>query len=260
MEVSSFELVYKPQAPVPGVDTVLQGYFLNITNLEAVELTFRVDFVTSPINDANRTLFDNAVGFIDTPNLNNVQVGLIGVSDSPSFRLDQDITIPAKGTAKVALLPSDPFPPSLVPPNMADFETRGYVTLRLPGEPFPFGFQLDHPARVLLTPQNRATYFDSAGAINAQTQSGLPTRSGAAIDEVEPEFFPFDFPPFLATASTAAQRKQGKKGKAAVGLSISDDDLAMIVASAASTGIDMKKINKKLKKSGVGMAIERRKS
>ena len=45
MNVSHFELIFKPQSPVPPADTVLQGYFLSISNLEDVELSFRLDFV-----------------------------------------------------------------------------------------------------------------------------------------------------------------------------------------------------------------------
>lgn len=48
MDVSHFELVYKPQSPAApdgtaAVDSLIQGYFLEITNLESVEYLYRVE-------------------------------------------------------------------------------------------------------------------------------------------------------------------------------------------------------------------------
>ena len=53
MDVSHFELVWKPQSPaaptgVSGVDKVFQGYFLEITNLEPVAYSYAVEFVAAP--------------------------------------------------------------------------------------------------------------------------------------------------------------------------------------------------------------------
>ena len=255
MEVSSFELIYKPQSPVGAADRVLQGYFLNITNLEATQLIFRVDFVTSSVSDPDRSLFDNTVAFIDTPVQNNIPASLVGGPASASFRLSPFVTVPPNATAKVAVLPSDPFPVATVPAN---FEARGHVTLRLPplilfdGSSFQIVPQINGAARVLLTPQNRATYLDSTGTINDQTQSSLPTASGAARDEVEAETgFSFVFSG-VSQQMSALDREPMPE--------FSATDVAMMLASLQASGADIKTLNAELKKAGIGMAVETRKS
>lgn len=65
MDVSNFELIFEPQPPVPPADTVLQGYFLGITNLEEVDLTFQLEGVTSPANAPTRTLANNTLAIVD---------------------------------------------------------------------------------------------------------------------------------------------------------------------------------------------------
>lgn len=255
MEVSSFELIYKPQSPVGAADTVLQGYFLNITNLEDVPLRFTLNFVTSSVSDPDRSLFNNTAAFIDTANSNNTPASLLGGLTSSTFTLSPSIVIEPNETAKVAVLPSDPFPTPVTPAN---FEARGYVRLRLPPNfrfSFPGGLtiepQLDRPARVLLTPQNRATYLDASGVINDQTQSSLPTASGAALAEVEPETG------FILNPAVIATRMQeiGEIDR----LDFDERDLAMMLAALPASGVDFKEVNAVLKEAGIGMALENRK-
>lgn len=255
MEVSSFELIYKPQSPVGTADTVLQGYFLNITNLEDVDLRFALSFVTSSVSDPDRSLFNNTTAFIDTANQNNTPATLNGSLTSSSFSLSPSVIIAPNETAKVAVLPSDPFP---VPVTPANFEARGYVRLRLPANlrfTFPGGItfepQLDRPARVLLTPQNRATYLDASGVINDQTQSSLPTASGAALAEVEPESG-FIFNPGLIATSLKTMGEIDT-------LDIDEAEIAMMLAALPASGVDFKDINALLKEAGIGMALENRK-
>lgn len=250
MEISQFELIFKPQSPVGPADTVLQGYFLNITNLEGVPLSFRLDFVTSSVSDPDRSLAGNTVAIVDAPDANNQPASLAGAPTAPSFRLSPNVTIPPRGTAKVAVLPSDPFP---TPSGPADFEARGYVTLRLPPI-FVFGpgsvtieAQLDRPARVLLTPQNRAVYLDAGGAIADQTQAGVPTAIGAARAEVEPERFVLpDFAglaPLLSgeTAPTVSDLVEG--------------DLAMALAMLSAANLEG--VNEAMRGAGLPMALTR---
>jgi hypothetical protein len=256
MEVSSFELIYKPQSPVGAADRVLQGYFLNITNLEDVELRFSLSFVTSSVSDPDRSLFDNTTAFIDTANSNNTQAALLGNLTSPSFTLSPSIVIAPNETAKVAVLPSDPFPTAVTPAN---FEARGYVRLRLPPN-FQFSFpggltiepQLDHPARVLLSPQNRASYLDASGVINDQTQSSLPTASGAALAEIEPDTGFILNPAVIATR----MKEIGEIER----LDFDEGDIAMMLAALPASGVDFKEINAVLKDAGIGMALENRKT
>lgn len=253
MEVSQFELIYKPQSPVGPADTVLQGYFLNITNLESVPLSFRLDFVTSSVSDPDRSLAGNTVAIIDAPDANNQPASLLGALTAPSFRLSPNVTIPGRGTAKVVVLPSDPFPAPVAPAN---FEARGYVTLRLPPvvvfEPgsVTIQAQLDRPARVLLTPQNRAVYFDAAGAISDQTQASVPTGAGAARAEVEAE--QVLLPDFGGLAPLLS------RGAPPVAPDMSEGELAMalaMVAGAAGAGLD--DLNAAMREAGLGVTLAR---
>jgi hypothetical protein len=202
MDVSHFELIWKPQAPAapsgtPAVATVLQGYFLKITNLESVTYSFRVEFVAAPVADPLRSLSGNTVVFVDTPGTNNAPGILNGaITDTvftPSTGL---ITIPPLGTALVAVLPQafGPAPGDNVPlaNNPPRFEVRGHVRIRLPatfrqvGNSFRLRPQSDGPVRVLLTPQHRASYFDANRVITDQTQSSLPLAGGSATVAVPP--------------------------------------------------------------------------
>ena len=255
MEISSFELIFKKQSPEGEADRVLQGYFLNITNLEDQTLKFRLDLVTSPITDADRTLAGNAIAFIDTPDRDNRPAMLNGGASAPSFRLSPLIEIPAKGTAKVAVLPSDPFPDPTVPAN---FEARGHVTLRLPALPVeePGAFivaraQRLRPARVLVTPQNRATYFNAAGTINDQTQAGLPTATGAAVMEIPPEPFIFELPPRDDLAERLRDLNRDRIND------LSATDLALMLAALEADEADLETLNAALNSAGIGMSLNR---
>lgn len=255
MEISQFELIYKPQSPVGPADTVLQGYFLNITNLEDVPLSFRLDFVTSSVTDPDRSLAANTVAIVDTPNSNNLPASLLGALADASFRLTPLVAIPPRGTAKVVVLPSDPFPVPMAPAN---FEARGFVTLRLPplismGQgSVTFTTQLDRPARVLLTPQNRAVYLDAAGAISDQTQASVPTGTGAALAEVEAEAFVV--PDFLRIAPLLS------RGAAPMAPDLGEGEMAMALAMVAgAAGERLDALNAAMREAGLGVALARAK-
>lgn len=260
MNISHFELIYKPQSPVPPADTVLQGYFLSISNLEDVELSFRLDFVTSSITDPTRTLSGNTVVIVDIAGgNNNFAYSLLGSTSAKSFRLSPFVTIPPHATAKIAVLPDDPFPVPIGDgtADPADYEARGYVTLRLPGLlRFENGLlrvvrQLDRPANVLLTPQNRATYFRDGVTIESQTQSSLPLASGSALNEVPAEGFLFP---------TLTLERPLEIGKLAERLDFDEmpERLAELMAVAAASDVDLKAFNAALRDAGIGMALERR--
>lgn len=130
MEVSRFEIVYKSQSPIGPADTKLQGYFLEISNLEDIELRFRLEFVTSSITDPDRSLQYNAAVLADRPGTNNADTFvLVGDLAAKSFRLSPWVDIPACSTALIAVLPSDPF---ACPAAPRSFEVLRFVTLRLP--------------------------------------------------------------------------------------------------------------------------------
>lgn len=266
MNVSQFELIFKPQSPEGPADTVLQGYFLKISNLEAEDLSYRLEFTTSSITDVDRSLFENTVVFVDTPGVNNAPgtFSLVGDLDAKSFRLNRLVTVPAHGTALVAILPSDPFAlPGCTPPT-PNFECRGYVDISLPAVfrfvpgPGGFGFfqqvaQSDGPVDVLLTPQNRATYFKPEGTIGAQTQSSLPLANGEGKMAIEPGQ-PFGLGGAALEASEindlVADLPDNQMRPAL---------LATLMGQIEPGDIDLKAFNASLKAAGIGLALETRK-
>ncbi|MEM7469817.1 MAG: hypothetical protein AAF340_00585 [Pseudomonadota bacterium] len=263
MQVSHFELIYKPQSPAGPVDTVLQGHFLEITNLEDQPLSFRLDYITSSTTDPDRSLFDNTFVIVDTPDdNNNFDFALSGAAEAKRFRLNPLVTIDACATALVAVLPSDPFAMPGCPPPTPNFEARGYVEISLPaqlqisqgplGPIFGFEPQADGPVQVLLTPQNRATYFGEDGTINDQTQASVPTASGAALNEIIPQtglVFP--------GLGNALELEQSVG--ALIPEELNPERLAAMLAMAQAAGMDLGAFNKSLRASGVGLALETRK-
>lgn len=250
MIVSHFEIVYKPQSPAGPADTVLQGYFLEISNLEDVDLNFALSFTTSSISDADRSLFGNAAVFVDTPGTNN-NIGvftLTGALTSKTFSLNRLVSVPAHGTALVALVPSDPFPPASVAPNKANFECRGYVTLTLPAS--FFRPQAKNPVRVLLSAQNRTQYSDPVtGVPKGQSQASLPIATGKAENLIVPSQPKFNIDDLIISDAVLYP----KPTISPVSM------LAGLLADAKDAGLDMKAFNAALKEAGIGMAIETRK-
>lgn len=265
MEVSHFELIWKPQSPAAPVGTtavanVIQGYFLKITNLEAVPYLYRVEFVASPVTDPLRSLAGNAICFVDTPGTNNQQGVLSGaITDTTFFPSTGLITIPANGTALIAVLPSafGPLPGEPTPLTAPNFEVRGYVKISLPatfrrtGPFFSYGPQSSTPVRVMLTPQNRTTYFSATGAVTDQTQASLPISTGNAINSLPPEpGFIFPRPFEVAGNSFEVLERMATP---------SPQMLAAMLAMVDVDGGDMAGFNESLAKAGVALALERRK-
>lgn len=197
MEVSNFELIWKPQSPLSPIGTtevsrVFQGYFLQITNLENQQYEFLLQFIATSTTDPNRSLEDNALAVVDVPTFDNdfgLLVKLVGSSNV--FRLKNRIKIPAKTSALVAVFPSafnaPPFDPK--PLESSNFEVRGYVRLSLPTVRTRTNWtaQSKKPVKVLLTAQNRGTYFDAGGVATGQTQASIPLASASSLVEIQPD-------------------------------------------------------------------------
>lgn len=277
MDVSHFELVWKPQSPLApigqsGIDKVFQGYFLEITNLESVDYIYSIEFVVAPGAPAERNLTGNTVVFIDTPGTNNAPGVLNGNAAGTVFSPSTgSFTIPAGGTALVAVLPSAfqfPGPSPLDPTPLAgqNFEVRGYVRLRLPTvfrnvqQPngnflFRRVAQSANPVKVLLTPQNRATYYATNGTLSDQTQASLPTASGAALNLLNP-----DQPVSIVVPGTIDLDRLQLNALERI-IDQLDPGLAMaaLMASIDPEKTDLAAMNASLIKSGIGLAVERRK-
>jgi hypothetical protein len=160
MEISTFELLAKPIAPVMGTPPALlpvarrivQGYFLTITNLESFEVEYRIQFTIRKPNpaNANRVLLGNAVIFLDSVN-NNSPVTLIkdpDVGETENYRAN--FRIRGRNTASFQLLPKLP---DVLTPGL--LEVRGFVSLFRRRR---FGGPLS-PVKVLLNPEIRGTFL-----------------------------------------------------------------------------------------------------
>ena len=201
--LSHFELLFKDQAPVIGieVETVLQGYFLELTNLEEKDFLYTIEFIALAANDglANRQLDENTIAILDNPGaplndnafgrLNLVaQVGPLNTYSPTNLSL----RIAAGATALLVVIPQ-------IIPIMGDamavdrdFEVRGYVQLSLPGNA-DGSSQSDRAVQVIASPQNRATFYTfpnaanfGGGILRNQTQTSLPTGNGGCVLTIEP--------------------------------------------------------------------------
>jgi len=200
--LSHFELLFKDQAPVIGieVETVLQGYFLEITNLEELSLRYNVEFVALASNDgsANRQIEANTIAILDNPGApanDNVFGQLELVSSNGPLNTygtgDLSLNIAAGATALLVVIPQ-------VVPIMGDamainrdFEVRGYVQISLPQ--VGGSAQSNRAVNVMVTPQNRAAYYAfpnagnfAGGVLRNQTQTSLLTGTGGGIQSIEP--------------------------------------------------------------------------
>ncbi len=273
MDISHFELLFKPQSPVPPAATVVQGYFLEITNLEDEEFHFAVNLIAPEPDPATpnaifRSLAGNTVVFVDVPSADN-SAGVLSGSNKVYFPSTGPIRIPPEATALVAVLPSV-FPlPQLdpTPIEIPVFEARGFVRLRLPPIfvvsvsdsqilEIRYGPQSSTPVRVMVTAQNRTTYFDASGAITDQTQASVPICEGKACIEIEPEGLPTVGPIQGRTSQSRSLVEE---------LILRDDmsqlapELAQMIAALDPDTTDLKSFNVGLKKAKIPFALKRRK-
>lgn len=280
MDVAHFELIFKPQSPAAPTGTaavarVIQGFFLEITNLEPVEYQYQLEFVAPPpapgvANAAFRSLAGNALIFVDTPAADNQQGVLTGAPGATVFRPSTGfVRIPPLATALVAVLPSafGPVPGDPTPIPNPVFEVRGFVRLKLPalfqpGHPCKLvrKAQSADPVKVLLTAQNRATYLDASGAITDQTQASLPLCAGAACVHLEPEpCGPIVLVPHEAPADPHAivcelfQNGEFDDPVALAGI------LAATLSAIDPEASDLTGFNRALREAGTPFAVERRK-
>ncbi|MEG4634630.1 hypothetical protein QUB56_34640 [Microcoleus sp. AR_TQ3_B6] len=203
MEISTFEILAKPIAPVVGLPPallpvarrVVQGYFLTITNLEAISVVYRIGFTVSlPVPaDPNKILLNNAVLIVDVEGANTT-IPLTQVSPQVYSGF---FTIPAHKTASVELLPKLP---DVLTPGL--LEVRGYVSLSRPIFPVR---PLPAPVKVLLNPEIRGTFLPNGFPTVPdpspdfdQINYTLAIASGKALNELPAEpIMPFLIGPTL---------------------------------------------------------------
>lgn len=198
MELSTFELLVKRIAPLNGdpavtavARRVVQGYFLTLSNLEAIDLTFQLEFFISRPNpvDPDRTLDGRADMIYDIAGA-NTPLFLYGGSGSSRFATA--FSVPAGQTISVQLLPK----PLLFSDLNPDFEVRGYVVLTLPAlfdlTSFSFKAQSNKPARILVNPEMRGTFLPNSypaalGGDFDQIDYPLAIASGKGLNAIDPE-------------------------------------------------------------------------
>jgi hypothetical protein len=195
MEISTFEILTAPIAPVVGIPPalipvarrVVQGYFLTISNLEPINLLYRIEFTISlPVPaDPNKILLNNTFLVVDVEGANTT-IPLTQQLVRPEV-YSAVFTIPARKTASVQLLPI--LPQALTPGLL---EVRGYVSLFLP--PRRFFPQSSTPVKVLLNPEIRGTFLPNNFPSGATTDLDfdqinytLAIASGKGLNEITPE-------------------------------------------------------------------------
>ncbi|MBW4622449.1 MAG: hypothetical protein KME17_24215 [Cyanosarcina radialis HA8281-LM2] len=179
MIISTFELLLKSQLPsgTPGVVSnlsrnVIQGYFLTIANLSAVDLALSLVFTTRL--PGGTTLAD-VISFVDTSGLNN---SLAPVQLGNKIRYSP-IILPIEATSLFILQP--------VPTDAAiaalNFEIRGYVDI----SPSSLSGILPPGVQIQVTAEQRGTFFSDANAANIADRSldqiayGLTVQNGGLL-------------------------------------------------------------------------------
>ena len=197
MEISTFEILTAPIAPVVGIPPalipvarrVVQGYFLTISNLEASSVQYRIEFkISLPVPaDPNKILLNNAVLIVDVEGL-NITIPLTQQPGRPEV-YQGFFTIPAHKTASVQLLPKLP---DVLTPGL--LEVRGYVSLFVIGRRLPRPFPPQRPVKVLLNPEIRGTFLPNGFPSVPNTELDfdqinytLAIASGKGLNEITPE-------------------------------------------------------------------------
>jgi hypothetical protein len=179
MEISTFELLAKPIAPLdllpseldPVARRIVQGYFLTITNLEESPVIYQIEFTVSlPAQpNPNKTLLGNAVIFLDSET-DNLELTLFPDNNEPE-KFRAAFIIGARKTASFQLLPKLP---DVLAAGM--LEVRGFVSLfRLVFFP-----RFVTPAKVLLNPEIRGTFLPNDFA----TEPPSPPNPDLDFDQI----------------------------------------------------------------------------
>lgn len=155
----------------------------------------------------------------------------------------------------------------MTPLTTGTFKVRGYVRLRLPpqfrlintpigGIRFVCAAQSEAPVKIMPTPQNRAVCYDrTTGALSDQTQSSLPTASGAAVNNLPPDQ-PFVFPLEMGRLVLPVLARM----QALVPPEDRGTMMATMLVSRDSDKTDLVAMNASLAEAGIGLALERRKT
>ena len=160
--VSNFEVLVKRLIP-PSVDivgagrTIIQGYFLTISNLNlSSPVTLRINFRAQTPNIPNPAV----LAFFDVTGTNNVVNPTVIPSQPPTVRT-YIVTIPA-GDTGLFILQANVTNPTVI--NNSNTEFRGYVTISLDEPVGNKSFDL------LMTPEHRGTFLPKGYVVPSSSQ------------------------------------------------------------------------------------------
>ncbi|MFK7966016.1 MAG: hypothetical protein AB8C46_18805 [Burkholderiaceae bacterium] len=202
--ISNFELLLKPIAPPGGpaaevARVAVQGYFIQISNLETRDITFVLRTRTSvaAAADGVNTEFTptNHAVVYDITQDNDFQTTLVDagalIPNKQNGHFVSCIRLPAGKSASLAILPNVA---GLHSANTTDLAIRGYSEIALSGELdslSPLTFSAPEVSRILVSCDHRTTYLDpefdpadfgtQTGLDFDQTVYGLPTANGQAL-------------------------------------------------------------------------------
>lgn len=174
--ISNFELLYKPIAPVVGPAAeigrvAVQGYFLEISNLENRDITLifrtRTSVRENPPNIINTEFTStNNIVVYDITEDNNIETTMTSAGEQIAGKqlghFVNCLPLPAGQTASLAILPDVR---NLFANPTADLAIRGYTELLLSSNiasinPLTFSDPLS--AKVLVSAEHRGTFIDPA--------------------------------------------------------------------------------------------------
>ncbi len=197
MLVSTFEVLLKPQfpkvIPVPEAPafaalsrTVIQGYFLTIANVNAFDVTLSLVFTIKFPEDGSGerpTSFQDFVDAIDITGQNLFDLQIVAEPAPNANKAQVIFTIPSEATSLFILQPN--FIKNQDFLVDANFEARGYVEIFRHFPPLPF---IQKPATLLVTPQQRGTFFKDLAAPDFanigldQVAYDLPVSNGGVFN------------------------------------------------------------------------------
>lgn len=161
--VSNFEVLVKrlipPMADVLGAGrTIIQGYFLTISNLNlSSPVTLRINFRAQSPDIASQPL----LAFFDVNGLNSAVAPTVIPSQSPTIVQTYIVTIP-EGDTGLFILQANVTNTRLI--NSANTELRGYVTIALDEPVGNKSFDL------LMTPEHRGTFLPKGYVVPSSSQ------------------------------------------------------------------------------------------
>jgi hypothetical protein len=171
MLVSTFEILVKSQLQQGSTDplsrTVIQGYFLTLSNLNPFDVTVSLVFT------ALTPSIKEVIPLLDVEGM-NVQGSLVPelVPEKARFTL----TLPKNDTGLFLLQPDIISKPELL--TDANLEVRGFMEI------FISSLSGRNSADLLLTPEQRGTFFKNLEAPNPrldQIAYSIPTANGGSL-------------------------------------------------------------------------------